>query len=278
MLPATMRRNLDGKVVFITGASSGIGEALGREAAQRGAAVALAARREDRLVALAEEIRAQGRRALPLRCDVTRDGDLERTVSRTREQLGGIDVAIADAGFAVAGRVSELTIDDYRRQLETNVFGVLRTVQAVIPELSIRQGSLAVIGSVNGYVSVPGWSAYCMSKAAVRSLCACLRHELAADRISVTHVAPGFVQSELRHLDNHGRRRSGSQDPVPAWLQVNATAAARKTLRAIAERRPEVLIAGHAHVAVGLERHAPWLVSAVMGASGPLVAAYSRRR
>ena len=110
-----------GKTVFITGASSGIGAALAREFARQGAAVALAARRVDRLETLVSELGAGGRRAIALACDVTKDGDVERAVAEARAALGPIDVAVANAGFGVVGPFERLTLDDHRRQLETNV-------------------------------------------------------------------------------------------------------------------------------------------------------------
>jgi len=94
--------------------------------------VALAARRLDRLEALASEIGKAGRRAVVIACDVTRDGDLERAASQARAALGKLDVVVANAGFGVTGRLETLSLDDYRRQFETNVFGVLRTVYDII--------------------------------------------------------------------------------------------------------------------------------------------------
>ena len=122
------------ETVLITGASSGIGAALAREFARQGADLVLLARRTDRLTALAAELERQGRRALALTGDVTVDGDLERAVAETRAKLGRLDVAVANAGFGVVGPVERLTLDDYRRQFETNVFGVLRTVHAALPD------------------------------------------------------------------------------------------------------------------------------------------------
>src|SRR5262249_11416949 len=111
-------------VVFITGASSGIGAALAREFAKPGASLVLAARRTDRLEKLASELGRNGRRAIALACDVTRDGDLERAAAAVRDAFGRIDVVVANAGFSVVGTFERLTLDDYRRQFETNVFGV----------------------------------------------------------------------------------------------------------------------------------------------------------
>src|SRR3954468_5167452 len=156
-----------GKVALITGASAGIGAALARELARDGADLVLAARREDRLRDLAREIEATGRNAIVVSCDVTRDGGVERAVAAAVERYGRLDIAIANAGFGVAGPVEALTLEDFRRQLETNVFGVLRTLYAALPELRKTRGQFVVVGSVAGHVPTPATSAY-MSKFAVR--------------------------------------------------------------------------------------------------------------
>jgi NAD(P)-dependent dehydrogenase (short-subunit alcohol dehydrogenase family) len=113
--------------VMITGASSGIGAALAREFAERGARLVLVARRTERLVALASELRAGGSEVLVCAGDVTRDGDLERATEQAQKTFGVLDVVVANAGFGVQGRLTRLSLDDVRRQFETNVFGVLRT-------------------------------------------------------------------------------------------------------------------------------------------------------
>ena len=245
------------RVVLITGASSGIGAALAREAARRGADVALLARREERLEALARDVEAAGRRALVLRADVTRDGDLEEAAARTREAFGRIDVVIANAGFSVAHGLSRLTLDDYRRQLETNVFGVLRTVFATVEDLKASRGCLALIGSVTGYVALPGTSPYAMSKAAVHALAESLHFELASHGVAVLKVVPGFVDSEIRQVDNLGVHHPDAPEPIPGWLRMPADRAARTILRAVSRRRREVVVTGHGHLIVFLKRHFP---------------------
>ncbi|HXD97942.1 MAG TPA: SDR family NAD(P)-dependent oxidoreductase, partial [Candidatus Acidoferrum sp.] len=184
-----------GQVVLITGASSGIGAALAREFARQGADVVLLARRADRLAALAREIEGTGRRALVVTADVTVDGDLDRAVASTEAAFGRLDVVIANAGFGVVGPVESLTLDDYRRQFETNVFGVLRTVQATLTLLKASRGRLVILGSVAGHIATPGSSPYSMSKFAVRALAEALGHELAPTGVSVTLISPGFVES-----------------------------------------------------------------------------------
>jgi NADP-dependent 3-hydroxy acid dehydrogenase YdfG len=257
-----MRQKLAEKVVFVTGASSGIGEALVRQAARQGAAVVLAARRLERIARVAAEIEAAGGRASAVRCDVTRDGELESAVAHGLERFGRLDIAVANAGISVNGCVADLSVDDFRRQLDTNVLGVVRTVHATLPALRATRGALAFLGSTNGYLSLPGYSPYCASKHAVRALADCLRHELARSGVSVTHIAPGFVESEIRVVGDDGIVRADAVDPVPRWLQRSAAGAARQMLRAIRRRRAETIITGHAWLAIFLSRHAPWLVSA----------------
>jgi NADP-dependent 3-hydroxy acid dehydrogenase YdfG len=262
------------KVVFVTGASAGIGEAVAREAVRQGAKVVLAARRQERIEAIAAEL---GRdKALAVVCDVTKDGDLEAAVERAHA-LGPIDALIANAGFGVGGKFTKLTLDDYRRQFETNVFGVIRSVYAALPDLRQTRGAIGIVGSTNGYLSLPGWSAYCMSKHAVRSLSECLRLELARDGVSVTHLAPGFIESEFRRIDHHGSLDDAAGDPVPRWLVMPARAAAKKILAAVAARSPERVITGHAKFAVGATRYAPRLVSRAVGLSGRWIKDLSKR-
>ncbi|MCU0242646.1 MAG: SDR family oxidoreductase [Vicinamibacteria bacterium] len=251
-------------VVFITGASSGIGAELARIYALRGARLVLTARRLDRLQELCGEIQAQGGAALAVLCDVTRDGDLARAIAAAVERFGRIDTVIANAGFGVPGRLDELTLDDYRRQFETNVFGLIRTAQAALPELRKSRGRLALIGSVAGYVTAPGTSAYGMSKFAVRALAQALRVELRRDGVSVTHIAPGMVASEFRLKDKDGRLKPGAQDPTPRWLIMATRPAARQIVRAIESRRRERIITGHGRVIVWLTRYAPWFVDLVI--------------
>jgi short-subunit dehydrogenase len=250
-----------GQVVLITGASSGIGAALARQFAREGADLVLAARRLDRLENVRAEVSALGGAALAVRCDVTADGDVDRAAAAARERFGRLDVVVANAGFAVVGPVAQLTLADYRRQLETNVFGVLRTVYATLGDLTRSRGRLLILGSVAGHVAAPAASPYAMSKFAVRALAEALGHELAPDGVSVTLVSPGFVESDIRRTDNRGIVRADAPDPVPAWLVMPAARAARQIVRAVARRRREAVITGHGKVAVFLQRHAPRLVA-----------------
>lgn len=252
---------LNGKIAFITGASSGIGAGMAREFARRGADVVLLARRWERLEALALEVRARGRRALTVRCDVTVDGDLEQAVAAALEEFGRIDWVVANAGFGVAGAVHKLTLEDYRRQFETNVFGVLRTVYATRDALIASRGSIAIVGSVMSYLALPVGSPYAMSKHAVRALAGSLRAEMAKHGVGVTLLAPGFVDSEIRKVDNAGQYHADALDRIPGWIRMDTDKAAAKLVRAVVKRKRVAVITLHGRLAVSLARHAPGLVS-----------------
>src|SRR5215470_9170349 len=132
------------KAVLITGASSGIGEELALQLGQAGVKLTLAARRKERLEELAQRVAAAEKpRPLVAQCDVTQDGDLEKAVAETVQQRGKLDVMIANAGFGVVGPLKKLSVEDYRRQFETNVFGVLRAIYAALPEIEKSKGNIA---------------------------------------------------------------------------------------------------------------------------------------
>ena len=256
---------LQGKSVLVTGASSGIGAAVARELALHGANLVLAARRRERLDALAAELGARTR-VVVAEVDVTRDGSVEEAVAASERAFGGLDVAIANAGFAVTGRADHLVLDDYRRQLETNVFGVLRTIYAALPALKRARGQLAIMGSVSGHVPGPGLSPYSMSKFAVRALAEALHDELAQEDIGVgvTLLSPGFVVSEIGRVDNQGRSHEVDGSRVPRWLRMPTDEAARQIVAAIETRKREAVITAHGRFGVFVYRHAPWLLHAAL--------------
>jgi short-subunit dehydrogenase len=258
------------KSVLITGASSGIGEELAMRLAEAGARLALAARRRELLESLGEKIASQGRsRPAICECDVTRDGDLERAVQLAVKQWGKLDVAIANAGFGIVGGIRELAIADFRRQFETNVFGVLRTLYAALPELEKTHGNFVIIGSVAGWVASAGSSPYSMSKFALRALADAITPELRRVGVTVTLISPGFVASNIRRVDSEGKFHPHAKDSVPEWLQVRTDVAVRSILRAIARGKREKIVSFHGKLLVALGRFTPWIVRKLGAAAEP---------
>jgi NAD(P)-dependent dehydrogenase (short-subunit alcohol dehydrogenase family) len=253
-----------GKVAWITGATSGIGRACALELAERGADVALSGRRRERLDEVAAEVVARGVRALALPCDVREEPQIEAAVGRIVESFGRLDVVLANAGFSVGGRIEELSGDDWRRQLDTNVVGAALTARHALGELHKTSGRLALVGSVSGFIVAPGYAAYHCSKHALRALGLTLAVELAGSGVSCTTVHPGFVDSEIQKVDRHGVYRPEREDRRPALLMWSAERAARVIVDAIAARKCEVVFTGHGKLAAAVGMHAPWLLQAIM--------------
>ena len=247
----------DGKSVFITGASAGIGAELARAFARRGARVAATARRKDRLDALAREIETSGGRAIALAGDVTDRTSLDLAVQATAQAFGGIDVAVANAGFGVSGQFTALTTEDYRRQFDTNVFGVIDTIYAVLPHLRESRGRLGIVSSIMGRIGAPTSSAYCSSKFALCGLAESLYYEFGEQGVSVACIEPGVVASDFRITDNRAVVNEADTDPAPTWLIVPTERAAHDIIRALGKRKFEAVITGHGKVLTFLTRHFP---------------------
>lgn len=258
-----MTGRFSGKVVLITGASAGIGAACAREFAREGARVALAARRADKLDAVAADIRAAGGEALPVVCDVCDRASMDAAIARIVDTWGRLDVVLANAGFGVSGVANKLEVEDYRRQFETNFFGVLNTVYASLPHVIEAKGNIALVSSVMGHLSVPTFGPYCSSKFAVRALAECLYYDLADLGVAVTCISPGIVESELRSVNNRGEY-TGKPDPAPKWITMPAARAARHMVRAIHRRKALYVVTNHGKIGVFIGQRFPgfyrWLL------------------
>jgi short-subunit dehydrogenase len=250
--------------VLITGASSGIGAGLAREFSRRGFGVALVARRVAELEALAADLRVAGGQASAHGGDVTKDGDVAGVIAELAGRGIKPGIVIANAGFGVVGNAQKLTLADYQRQFGTNVEGVLRTFQETIGALRETRGRFVIMGSVSGYVSMPGGSPYAMSKFAVRAFAEALHGDLKTTGVGVTLISPGFVQSDIRRIDNRGGLHPEVRDPIPAWLVMPTEKAARAMVNGILRGRREVIVTFHAKVIVFLARHFPRLLRFAM--------------
>lgn len=188
---------IENKVVAITGASSGLGEATARLLAAKGAKVLLGARREDRLKRIAEEIGAAGGNAAFRALDVTRRDDVQAFVEHAIAQFGRIDVLVNNAGLMPLSPLSSLKVDEWERMIDVNIKGVLYGIAAALPPMQAQKsGHIINLSSVAGHVAFPGGAVYCGTKFAVRAISEALRQEVGAD-IRATIISPGAVKSEL---------------------------------------------------------------------------------
>jgi NADP-dependent 3-hydroxy acid dehydrogenase YdfG len=210
------QRLLDGTVALVTGASSGIGEATARVLAELGAAVALAARREDRLTQLARDIRSVGGRALALTADVTDSSQAQAAVTRTVAELGRLDILVNDAGVGLAGPIENAPLDEWDQMVRVNLLGVLYTTHAALPHLlqaaedaPRRVADLISVSSVSGRIaSGGGLGVYSATKFAVRAFSESLRQEVTRRHVRVSVVEPGVVATEIL---SHNREQERQQ-------------------------------------------------------------------
>lgn len=199
-----MNPGIHNKVVVITGASSGLGEATARHLASLGAKVVLAARRADRLDAIVSEIQSAGGQAVACAVDVTRRADLTTLVEAAVETFGQIDVMINNAGLMAISPIAELRVEEWERMIDINVKGVLYGIAAALPLFQAQGfGHFINISSVAGIkVFSPGGSIYSGTKFAVRAISEGLRHEVGG-KIRTTTIEPGAVDSELKFGSGH---------------------------------------------------------------------------
>jgi clavulanate-9-aldehyde reductase len=190
--------DLSGRVVAVTGASSGIGEAAALACARAGAAVALAARRVDRIEALAERIIADGGRAIAIATDVGEEEQARAFVQRAHSELGRLDVLVNNAGVMLLGPIADAPTEEWRRMIHANVFGVLYCTHAALP-LMREQGSghIVNVSSVAGRVASLGSGVYNLTKFGVGAFSESLRQETVPYGIRVTLIEPGAVATEL---------------------------------------------------------------------------------
>jgi NADP-dependent 3-hydroxy acid dehydrogenase YdfG len=216
---STPTARLTGTVALVTGASSGIGEATARALAARGAAVALVARRKDRLEALATGIRKSGGTARAFPADITADGEAASLADRVVTQLGRLDTLVNAAGIMLVGPALDAPAGEWQRNVDLNVSALLRLTHAALPHLVAAAqdqtrgvADLVNISSVAGRQAIGGAAVYSMTKFGVTAFSEALRQELAAQHVRVSAVEPGAVATELTdHI------RDGVREHNKAW-------------------------------------------------------------
>src|SRR5437899_8907079 len=193
-----MSNNIEGKIVVITGASSGLGEAAARLLSAQGASVALGARRSDRLKSLADELNRNGEKAGAVEADVTHRSQLKKLVDTAVQKFGRIDVMINNAGIMPRAPLERLTIDDWERTIDVNIKGVLYGIAAALPHMKRQKsGHMIFVSSVAGHKIGPDFAVYAATKHAVRAVAEGFRQEVKPYNIRTTIISPGAVATEL---------------------------------------------------------------------------------
>ncbi len=260
--------NTKENVVWITGASSGIGKAMAFEWVRLGYKVALSARRKELLEEIVLEIKNSGGEALAVPVDIMEEKSIDNAVQSIIENWGRLDVAVANAGFGVFGSLDKLTAKDWNRQLQGNVTGLALTVKYALPHLKQNRGRIGLVGSVGAYLPNPNVGAYGASKAAVNSIGLTLQVELMGTGVSCTTIHPGFVVSEIARIDNEGVWHPERLDPRPVNLMWPTDKAARVMVKAIIKRKRNYIFTTHGRVFVWLQCWFPSLLRSIVS-KGP---------
>lgn len=246
--------------MLITGASSGFGEDAARLFAGEGCKVVLAARRLDRIQALAESIQGAGGEAMAIPVDVTNRVDIYTMVETTLDLYDKIDILFNNAGF---GRLDWFERLDPQRDIETqvqvNLLGVIQTARAVLPHmLARRQGHIINMSSVAGWVAAPSYTVYAATKFGVRAFTDALRREVSPLGVRVSGIYPGPAETEFgQHTGDHPMKRSALKKVFPAMSSVKV---ARRVIRLARHPQRAVILPWYFHVAVLAEWIVPWLV------------------
>jgi len=265
---------LDGQMIIVTGASSGIGEATARRLARAGAYVALAARRLERLETIKRQIEASDGRAIAVAADITAAADRERLIAESSRAGGRIDALVNNAGFGQRGPLELVPVENIRQNFELNLFSLIALTQLVIPRMRERGGGRIVnVGSVAGRIARPLSSVYDATKHALEAISDGLRGELAPFGIKVILIEPGFILTEFQQVANEVSREV-TEDAGPYAPFVAAFERGYDRTRRIAGQPDDIakliecaLLAehpraryagpGHARVALALKKFLP---------------------
>lgn len=255
-------------IVWITGASSGIGRAMSFEFAKNGAIVVVSARRMDELDKLVSEIENSGGTAKAFFCDILDEVSIKNCINQIIDTFGKLDVAVANAGFGVFGKMEDLTQEEWQRQFQGNVIGLALTAKYALPHLKQTRGRLALVGSVGAYLPNPYVGAYGASKAAVNSIGLTFQVELQDTGVSCTTLHPGFVKSEIARIDNEGVWHPDRKDPRPEKMMWPTEKAAKVMVKAIWQRKRNYVFTAHGKFFIWMQRWFPSVMRKMM-AKGP---------
>lgn len=231
-----MPGKLDKKVAIITGASSGIGEATAIALAAEGAKVVIAARRGDRLEALAKRIADSGGQALPIVTDITDEIQANNLIHKANAELERVDILVNNAGVALTGNIDGGNTADWRRMFDVNVFGLLYATHAVLPIFKAQgSGHIVNISSVAGRIARAGVGIYNATKWGVNAISESLRQEVLKDNIRVTIIEPGLVETEINNHTTDPVAKKISEERIKAIAPLQSEDIARAIAYAVTQ-------------------------------------------
>lgn len=234
--------NYKDKIAVVTGASSGIGRALAYEFARRGCRVVLAARSEDKLQSVVNDIKAAGGDAFAVETDVTRPEDCKRLVERTVERFGGLDILVCNAGISMRALFDDVDLSVLHRLMDVNFWGTVYCTKYALPYLQSSHGSLVGVSSVAGLHGLPGRTGYSASKYAMTGFLETVRIENLKKGLHVMIACPGFTASNVRFAALTADGSAQGQTPRKEEKMMSAEEVARRIANGIAQRKRLLLM------------------------------------
>jgi hypothetical protein len=254
--------SLKGKIIVITGASSGIGRAAAIEFAKKGAKLALIARRKEKLEDLQDALAKFNTDILICPCDVSDKDQVKQMTNQVLQKFDKIDVLVNNAGFAIYGSVSNLSIEEIESQMQTNYFGMVYCTKNFLPVLQKQNsGHIVNVASVAASFGLPGIAPYCASKFAMLGFSEGLKHELRGTNIGVTVVSPIMVRTDF--FDHE----SFANMPKYSLTSLDPKTVARAIIAASESPRLEIIVPNIVRIGVWLKHTIPFVVNPVMGAA-----------
>ena len=255
--------NFKNKVVVITGASSGIGEAAAEQFAKRGANLVLVARRKEKLEQVEQKLSKYSIKTLIQVCDVSDKQQVKQMSEKVIETFSKIDILVNNAGFVIYGKVEELSIEDIESQMKTNYFGTINCTKHFLPYfLKQNSGHMINVASVGGSFGVPGIASYCATKFAMLGFSEGLHHELHGTNVGVTVVSPIMVRTSLfdhPSFKNFTKHATG--------ISLSADTVANAIIKASDSSKLEIVVPSYVRIGIWFKQTFPFLINPIIGSA-----------
>ena len=253
--------NFKNKVVVITGASSGIGEAAAKQFAKKGANIVLVARRKDKLEEIEKKLSKYLVKIMVYVCDVSDKEQVKQMSETVIDTFSKIDILVNNAGFVIYGKVEELSIEDIESQMQTNYFGMINCTKHFLPHfLKQNSGHMVNVASVGGSFGIPGIASYCATKFAMLGFSEGLRHELHETNVGVTVVSPIMVRTALfdhPSFKNFTKHATG--------ISLSSETVANAIIKAANSSRLEIVVPSVVRIAIWFKQTFPFLINPILG-------------
>lgn len=250
------------KTIVVTGASSGIGAASCMEFASKGANIVLVARRENRLEEIQKTLEKFNVKTLVCQCDVSQKQEVEKMSEEVLDTFGKIDVLVNNAGFAIYGKVADLSVEEIEAQMATNYFGMVYCTKKFLPKmLEQNSGHIVNVASVAASMGIPGIASYCASKFAMLGFSEGLRHELHGTKIGITVVSPIMVKTDF--FDHSSFEKMPRYSPTA----LSSKTVAKAVVRAANSPRLEIIVPSVVRAAVWAKQTFPYVVDPIIGSA-----------